>query len=351
MSISFDNGSIVLTSGGFATTLTPQSSADSTITLPAATSALAIVAGSTTQVQYNNAGVSAGSSFLTIDADQYPVVGVALSTPTAPSAGAKLYTVTTAGNPKLAHIGANGLVSRLQSDWGTTKIATFTAAGTTTSTFYGMTATATGTATTRTVGTTGLLASTRRIGYVSGAAAGSSAGIRHSIVQFWRGNLPRAGGFHFVARFGMSSVAAVNGQRSFVGMVGNAAALANAEPSSTNTGIIGFGVDSGDASWSFMSGAVGSAAVKVGLVGTFPPRELINVGVLFEAHLFCAPNSNSVSYSLQVLDAGGSIASGTVTTNLPANNVLLAPQIWTNNFTTTLAAGIDVISMHVETAI
>lgn len=142
----------------------------------------------------------------------------------------------------------------------------------------------------------------------------------------------------------MSSAATVSVQRSFVGLVASTASFSNADPSS-NTNILGFGVNSADTTWTFMHNATGTTT-KDTLTGTFPPRDL-SVSV-FEAVIFCPPNSSTIYYSLQVLD-GGSFYQGSTSTNIPTNTTLLSPLIWTNNGTSTLACGIDVISQYLET--
>ena len=46
---------------------------------------------------------------------------------------------------------------------------------------------------------------------------------------------------------------------------------------------------------------------------------------------------------------GGSFYEGSTNTNIPDSTTLLSPQIWTNNGTTALACGIDVVSQYIET--
>ena len=206
--------------------------------------------------------------------------------------------------------------------------------------------TASGTATARNWTSTNLFTSMRRVGYVSAATIGSSAGTRHGAQQFWSGNAPGLGGYSYIARFGISSASTVAGQRSFVGLLATAVALTNLEPSAnTSIAMLGFGVDSGGSSWTFMHGN-GTSVTKDTLTGTFPARNLsVN---MFEARIFCKPNDTTIYYSLEVL-GGGSLYEGTATTNIPSNTTFLSPQIWTNNATTALACAIDVVSQYIET--
>jgi len=370
-------------------------------------------AGSTSQVQYNNNGALTGTANLTVDAsDYYPVIGDLVgSTPAAPNSGIKVFSRFRSGRKTLAQSSSTGDYSFQPCLWAN-KISWYSAQGNgTTVSVVNFGNTITGTATTRNVATTNILVSTRRCGHVSAATAGSSAGTRHGFQQFFMSNVAGAGGFFYVVRFGLSSASTVANQRSFVGLIASTVALGNVEPSS-NTNIIGFGVDSIDSTWSFMHNNAGcvvtgsillnlltvtivtSGLVAIGrvlsgsgvaagtmitgfvlgnggtgtytlnisqtvvltsitmntikdtLTGTFPPRDL-SVSLL-EARIFCASNSSTVYYSLEVV-GGGSLFEGSTSTILPAVGTLLSPQIWTNNGTTALACGIDVLSQYLET--
>jgi hypothetical protein len=303
----------------------------------------AVPAGSTGQVQYNNAGVSDGASNLTVDTtDEYPIVGQSSSLAlTVPASGAKIFSFSRAGRVIPSCIGAIGPAFQFQPALFSNKIGYFIPTGNgTTVSLLGLNNTTTGTVTTRNVATTNLLTSSRRIGYVSAGAAGSSAGTRHGALQFC-GQY----GFFFVCRFGMSSAATVATQRSFVGLLSSTAVLPNANPSSNSTiPMLAFGVDSADSSWFFLNGN-GTSIVKQTLTGTFPPRDL-SIS-LFEARIFWQAGGSIVYYSLEVM--GGSVFNGSVNTNIPSLTTLLSPQVWTNNGTTGSAAGIDVVSIYIET--
>jgi len=265
--------------------------------------------------------------------------------PAAPSSGVKMFAKIRAGRRMGAQIGVNGNEYQYQPGLFIHDYMYWNAqGGSTTVSTIGFNNTASGTITTRNVSSTTLLTSTRRCGFVSTAATGSSAGTRHGIQQFWLGNSPGLGGFFYVAKFGLSSAANIPTQRSFVGLVASTSALGNAD-ASTNTNILGFGVDQSDQSWSFMHNAA-STTTKDALTGTFPPRDL-SVSC-FEARIYSPSNSGTVYYSLEVLN-GGSIYEGSTSTNIPALTTFLSPQLWTNNGTSALACGIDVISQYMET--
>ena len=319
-----------------------------TITTLGAQGASGSPGDSSGQVQYNNAGGFAGTAQLTVDGDGYVIIGdKAGNPPTTPSDGSKLFCKSRSGRCTLAQIGPSGVDYSFQPCLWANKIGWFTAHGnSTTVSISGFGNTATGTATARNCTSTNIFTSMRRIGYVSAATAGSSAGTRHGAQQFWSGNAAGLGGYFYVARFGISSTTTVAGQRSFVGLLASTSALTSANPSSnTSIAMVGFGVDSADSSWTFMHGN-GTTIIKDSLTGTFPARDL-SVS-MFEARIYCKPNGTTIYYSLEVL-GGGSLYEGSATTTLPTNTTFLSPQIWTNNASTALACAIDVVTQYIET--
>ncbi|TXG82092.1 MAG: hypothetical protein E6R13_05425 [Spirochaetes bacterium] len=309
---------------------------------------LIITNSSSGEVQYNDNGKLSGTSKLLINSDGNLTLVDINTTPSAPSENIKLFSRLKAGRSILAQIGSSGVDFSFQPCLWANKVGWYTANGnSSTVSISGLGNTATGTATTRNCTSTNLFTSMRRVGYVSATTAGSSAGTRHGAQQFWAGNAPGLGGYMYVARFGISSAATVSGQRSFVGLLASTAALSNVNPSSnTSIAMLGFGVDSADSAWTFMHGN-GTTVTKDTLTGTFPARNL-SVS-MFEARIYCKPNNaGTIYYSLEVL-GGGSYYEGTATTTLPSATTFLSPQIWTNNGTTALACGIDVVTQYIET--
>lgn len=302
--------------------------------------------GSNTQVQYNNSGVLGGASKLSVTSDGCANLGVFTNTdPVTPATGNTIFSRQRANRNMVTQIAPSGVSFALQPALFTNKIGWWTANGNgTVIAVINITNTATGTATTRNVATTNLFTSIRRIGYVSAAAAGSSAGTRHGALQFWRGNASGLGGFYYVVRFGMSSAAAVATQRTFIGFTASVAVIGNVEPSSL-TNILGFGADSTDANFSFMHNAA-AVTTKETLSASFPARSLS--ADFMEIRIYCPPNGTTIGYSIENLSTGAFLE-GSVTTNIPSNTTLLSPQIWTNNGTTALACGIDISSQYIET--
>jgi hypothetical protein len=90
---------------------------------------------------------------------------------------------------------------------------------------------------------------------------------------------------------------------------------------------------------------IDGCATKDPLIGTFPPRDLSQT--LFEARIFCNPNSSTIYYSLEAL-GGGSLYQGSTSVNIPISTQSLCLMCYTSNGSTTLSAGIDMISMYGE---
>jgi len=205
--------------------------------------------------------------------------------------------------------------------------------------------TATGTATARTVATTNMFTAARRLGYVGATSAGSSAGPRLNVLQFWRGNAANLGGFMLSLRFGISDAATVAGARMFAGMCGVTTALTSAEPS-TFTNIIGMGYDSSQTSFRILYNDASGTASSVDLGSNFPTQTLSTD--LYELVLYCKPYESYVYYRVERLNTGH-VATGTLSTDIPANTQLLAPQLWRNNGATALAIGVDLVNLYIET--
>lgn len=268
------------------------------------------------------------------------------STPSIPSLGVTTYSKDVGGREMFAQIGKSGVDYSFQPFLGRNKVILWQANGnTTTSTVFGTLApTGSGTATTRNVATTNFFTWTRRLGYVSATTGNQAAGIRAVSAQFGLGPAAGCGGFHFVARFGISDATLVAGARLFVGMTSSTAVLGNTDPSAF-TNIIGVGLDAADTTLQIMHNDATGAATKINLGASFP--ESTNTD-LYELVLYCASGASLVYYQVINLSTNA-IASGQITTNLPAVNTLLAWQLWRHNVNTGLAVGLDIASVYLET--
>lgn len=268
------------------------------------------------------------------------------SSPTTPVSGLTTYAKNIGGRQMFAQKGKSGVDYSFQPFFARNSIFSYRANGNaTTSTVIGGAApTGSGTATARNVATTNIFTWFRRLGYITTTTNNSAAGLRSAVLQYGRGNLAGTGGFHFVARFGISDATLITGARLFVGMTATTAVLGNADPSSF-LNMIGVGMDAADTTLQLMHNDGTGAATKVDLGVSFP--ESTNTD-MFELSLFCGPNTNEVLYEVVNLTTGVEV-SGTITTNIPAQNQLLTWQIWRHNATTASAVGVDIVSVYIET--
>jgi hypothetical protein len=210
---------------------------------------------------------------------------------------------------------------------------------------FGAANSATGTATARSPAATNLFTSLIRIGYVSASTAGSSAGTRQGLANFWRGNAAGRGGFTYVARFGISDASFVSGSRTLVALSATTGAFSNADPS-TFLNFIGVGNDAGQTTLRIMSNDGSGTATATDLGANFPCNTVSTD--VYELVLYAPPNGSRVDYQVTRLNTGD-VATGSITTDLPSSTTFLSPQIWRNNGATASAVGIDVMSWTIET--
>lgn len=205
---------------------------------------------------------------------------------------------------------------------------------------FGIGENATGTPTGRNVANTSIEAAIRRLGYVSAAGAGSSAGTRHGILQLFRSaNAPF--GFIYRARFTIAAVQA--NMRWFVGVTGSAAVIGNVNPS-TLTDIAGFGIDSGQTTVRRLRNDNAGGATATDLGANFPAT---TAGVVYDVHV--QGLSTGIVLRIQRLDVAQD-SSASIAADIPADTTLLSPQIWINNGTTAAAVAIDVSLQAIDCA-
>jgi hypothetical protein len=281
---------------------------------------------------------------LVVDAGGLPTVGELTTTdPAAPAAGTTLFTRSRTGRRQIGQRGPAGGTYSFQPCLYGQKIGLWTAQGNgTVSSQINFGNSVTGTAVARNVATTNFSTALRRLAYVTSGIAGNSAGTRHALAQFYRGNAAGRGGFIYVVRFVVDTVA--SNMRWFVGLDDTIAVIGNVNPS-TLTNIVGFGIDSGQTTVRFFHNDGSGTATAIDMGGSFPAT---TADVVYEIRIFSLPNGSVVFYSIERLDSAA-FAEGSVNTDFPANTVLLAPQVWVNNGTTAAAVALAPVSQYVET--
>ncbi|MFN4201890.1 MAG: hypothetical protein ACK4GM_02395 [Tabrizicola sp.] len=305
--------------------------------------------GASGEIQFNDSGSFGGAADVEVEDGQLRLPTIA--TPAAPAAdGVKLFGSKVAGRAMPAFMGPSGLESALQPLLARNKVGMWLATGNGgADTSWGLALTAGGTATGENVATTNLYTYSRRRSWrVTTASTTATAGLRCNYLQWTLGG-PSAdlGGFLLVWRWGPATGVATRTTRAFVGMRGSVAAPTDVDPS-TLTNLCGMGWDSGDANIQFIHNDGTGAATKIDLGASFP-RPTVDLTSVYEVALF-APPGTTQSLSYEVTDlASGAVATGTVTTDIPALTQLLAPYGYISVGGTSSVIGFAVMSLYIET--
>jgi hypothetical protein len=186
-----------------------------------------------------------------------------------------------------------------------------------------------------------ILTSSKRTIFTSAAAAGAAAGTRGTGRFLWRGNATGLGGFYLVFRGGIETFQ--SGQRFFMGLLGFTSVIGNVDPSML-TDMIGVGIDAGQTTLRLFRNDAAGTATAIDLGANFP---MTGSQDLYELALACEPNGSNIAYRVERLN-DGSVATGTLSTDLPTNTVFLAPHLNVNTAAGTSAVAVSLVSMYCE---
>lgn len=273
----------------------------------------------------------------------------AVANPSTPAAGTMaLYAHSMGGRIMPKIVGPSGVDTALQPALWSNKFVLVGPSATTAFFVQGAAApTLVGTASTPAVTAgTNLLTATARTRVTSAATANSASDIRMAATPAYRGEVfgsVAAGGFFYTTRFSASSTTAL--QRSIVGITSSTAAIATTQNPSSLTNCIFLGNDSADTNMQIMHNDGAGSCTKVDLGANFPA---ISAAAMYELIIFCKPNGDEVTWRVQRLDIGD-VATGTITTDLPAKTTLLHPRAYMNNGGTAAAVLLDVMRIYLET--
>lgn len=268
--------------------------------------------------------------------------------PAAPAAGKMVMFGKAVGGGALpAFIGPSGISSPLQPFIGRNKVGVWTPYGNSaTSSQLGVSLGTLGTLTTRTVATTNLFTSMRRLGLTTATTANARAQLG-GVAQYFLSSQSGVGGFRFVARFGISDAQATPGAAVFAGLCALTTYIGNGFSPSAAANMIGVGADATDATLQMMSNDASGTATKIDLGANFPANT--QNADFYELALFAASGvTGSVNWQVTNLSSGAT-ASGTITTDLPAENQLLCALLVRSNLATGLAVGLDIAGVYIET--
>jgi hypothetical protein len=220
--------------------------------------------------------------------------------------------------------------------------------------------TATGTATARTIAgnPATLLASARRIGYVSAAAINSVGGARAGQQVMINGGTQPAGPtkiarWKLMFTFGISD-AVLNGEaRMFVGATASAVAPTAVDPATLNQAI-GFGVDANETTMRFYAADAGANRQEIDLGAGFPVNTAAAAARLYRILIACraGATANPVTYdwAIENMDTGVRAAGVVDTLAGPQFNQPMSPLLWrATGPVSALATGIDLVHMRLET--
>ena len=213
----------------------------------------------------------------------------------------------------------------------------------------GFSLTATGTATALGIATTNRVTMNPVLeALVTVASNTAVAGVRRSAWMFARGDIGGAGGFFISCRWRPATGQTIATHRAFAGAMGTIVAPTDVNPS-TRPNIIGMGWDSGDANVQMMHNDDTGAATRIDLGAAFP-RPTADRANLYDLEIYAPRGAAEVRYRCVnvVTDA---IASGTISTDLPALTQLLTIQISASVGGTSSVIGVAAGAIYVATAI
>lgn len=290
-----------------------------------------------------------GSDKLLALDDQNAFTLPAAGTPATPATGKlAVFNGAFGGRRMLTQLSPSGLRTPLQPLFGANKIKSWIPAGnsTTITAIGAATLTATGTATAVNVATTNVYTRQRTLEYlVTTAATTAIAGFRDGVAQFFRGAAAGQGGFFTIIRFGLATGVNVATSRCFVGMSSSIAAPTDVNPS-TLTDMFGIGWDSADTTVQFLYNDNAGTASKISLGANFP-RPTADRTQSYEVRLFCPPGGSEISYEVWNM-VNNAVASGSVTTDIPAATTLLAIRGWHSVGGTSSVVGIGLHNAYIE---
>lgn len=242
--------------------------------------------------------------------------------PAAPAAGhLNFFAKSIGGRMMLRQQGPSGLTTPLQPSFFQNNIVIVSPNVTTTVGAIGTNVT--------TVGTISHPTPTEAYGYmanfVTGGAAGNTAGTGTNPAMFVRGSGAGANGFFFSARLALSDASynesgASTGARIFSGLTsGTLAAQVGADaPAGDYCGFVRRSVNGAaiDTNWRFQTRAAAGAAdtVDTGLVFTAQK--------VYDFYIFCAPQGTAIHWRIDNV-TDGTTAEGSTSTALPTNNVYM----------------------------
>lgn len=184
-----------------------------------------------------------------------------------------------------------------------------------------------------------------RMVFQTTASAGTSGGFRYTAPYLYRGSDASSGGFYWRCVWVPADAATVAQRRCFVGLIEATGVFSNVNPS-TKTNVFGVGADSGDTDLSIIHNDSTGTATKVTLTGF----DQADTAAIYDALLWCDPGDSALRYKVVRYKAGGAPTTieGSVSSEIPTADTLLAHYVWVNNGSTAAVAAVHFAFLEVE---
>jgi hypothetical protein len=301
-------------------------------------------AGNTTEVQFNDAGVTGASSTFTFDKTTQTLglhgeIDLATQAdPTAPAVDTlRVYAKKISGRSMLKGIGPSGVDYAYQPSFFQNSIFLVNTGGTTAYNTVGNTLTS--------VGTISHVVS-EPIGYmanqVTAATANATAGTGSATASYYRGSVVGSNGFFFQARMAFPD-ATSTGLRAFVGFTSGTMALsvASDNPAGSNAGWV-YSTSGAYTGWKFLT----KDGTNVATTSTMLP---FAVGAIMDFFIYCPPypNNGTVYYRIDNVSSSTS-AEGSTSTNLPLTTTVMRAGFQISNIAAS-ARNVRLGRLYVET--
>jgi hypothetical protein len=314
-------------------------------------------AGSTSQVQYNNAGSFDGAANVQIDTTDENLLLLATSSTTAVSAPGSSNRLKIWGNSR---VGTEqpfitpflGPEYPLQASLGYKITGGYTVSGSTNIFAWGQLASAMSavnpgnggaTITARTYDATNLLPNYARYGLVTATTASSYAEQRTSITGKGSvmGNAAYGGGSKLVYTFGLGAYNSA--QRLFFGYTGSTLTWSGNTDPSAQINTFGLGKDVGDTTFQWMENDGSGTATKTN-TGITP-----NTNDVYRLTIFIPSNATTVYMQLEVMTKSSiTLYTRSASSDIPATGTLMYQRMYVNNAATGAAVSIMMIQIEEE---
>jgi hypothetical protein len=307
--------------------------------------------GSSTQVQYINAGTFAGATNVKINSNNLQLTAPSTAPAAADASSVVPYPVDMANRFMLAMKGPTGAATLLQPSIFSNNIMLFAPQSGTTGTGSNAFQTAwssAGTVTHPAPDAASVANAGRRTNYANVAATTNQVlGVRFSTDSercFFRGNVAGTGGFFYFSRFRLTLPASTT--RLFTGLQGSAASVALAQSDTPPGPYCGLSHLTTDPSTG--SGALNFVTHDGTTRNALPinfTADLVSSSPLLEFMMYCAPNGGTIFFRLDDVTNGVTYTNST-TANLPGATAMMSPQCQASNGTANVTVSTVAMSVY-----